>query len=103
MTPTALHQPEPSGPSEPLSRTPAATEPDALLDEIRAATAQLAAANALAAAAQDRRDRLILTAARAERPHPAIAAAADITVQMVGKLARGAGLRRYRPRGEVTA
>jgi hypothetical protein len=73
-------------------------EPDELLDCIGAASRQLAAANALAAAVLEWRDRLILDAARAGRPLPAIADRAGISVQMVGKLTRAAGLRRYRER-----
>jgi hypothetical protein len=81
-----------------VTAEPTPDEPDELLAAIEAATAQLAAANRLASAALSWRDRLVIEAAGAGRPHPAIAAAADVSAQMVGKLTRGAGLRRYRPR-----
>jgi hypothetical protein len=81
-----------------VTADPIPPEPDELLTAIADVTAQLAAANALAAAVLSWRDRLVIEAAGAGRPHSAIAAAADVTAQMVGKLTRGAGLRRYRPR-----
>lgn len=81
--------------AEPLA---ADAVPDELLATVKAATVQLAAANRLAAAALSWRDRLVLDAARSGRTLDAIAAAADVSPQMVGKLTRAAGIRRYRPR-----
>ena len=75
-----------------------AAEPDALLSELAAASAQHAAAQRLADAALAWRQRLILDAHRADRPHAAIASAAGVSVQAIGKVTRNAGLRRYRQR-----
>jgi hypothetical protein len=76
-------------------------EGDALLAELTAATAQLAAAERLTDAIRGRRDRLVLALADAKRPHADIASAADITVQGVSKITRAAGLTRYRQRDPV--
>jgi len=71
-------------------------DPD--LAELETVTAQLAAAERLAAALREWRDRLLIEQAAAGKPHADLGAAADLTVQGVGKVTRRAGLGRYRPR-----
>jgi hypothetical protein len=71
---------------------------DELLAMVGSLTAQLAAAERLTDAIRGARDRGIVQAADANRPHAGIAAAAGMTTQGIGKITRAAGLSRYRPR-----
>ena len=68
------------------------------LAALTATTRQLAAAEALADALRESRDRQVIVLAQQDRPLAALAAAASMTVQGISKITRAAGLSRYRPR-----
>jgi len=80
------------------------TEPepgdDPLLGELAEIAAQLDAAEQLAVALRDWRDRVILMLADRHVPLAAIGERADLSVKGVSKVTRAAGFSRYRPRGE---
>jgi len=73
---------------------------DPLLGELAAIAAQLDAAEQLAVALRDWRDRVILMLADRHVPLAAIGERADLSVKGVSKVTRAAGFSRYRPRGE---
>lgn len=73
--------------------------PVELLSALGSVAAHQRAAEDLATALRHSRDRLVIELARLSVPLADIASAVGTTPQAIGKIARAAGVRRYRQRG----